>query len=208
MIDIARAAHEAATVRKADADDLTRMAAVLAGAFYDDPPISWVIKDGRRRRDILESTFDLFLRKLWLAQEACYTTESVAGAVIWELPGRWKVGPLEQLRLLPAMARINGRLLPRVMRSLNMVESNHPAEPHYYLPVAGVAPEWQGRGLGTALLRPMLDRCDHERMPAYLEATTPRNRTLYERHGFAVTEEFSFGPGAPPLWRMWRSPNG
>jgi len=44
-------------------------------------------------------------------------------------------------------------------------------------------------------------------VPAYLEATSPRNRALYERHGFKVTEEFTLGPGSPPLWRMWRPPN-
>ena len=99
-----------------------------------------------------------------------------------------------QLRLLPSMARINGRLLPRALRTIATLESNHPAAPHYYLPFVGVEPEWQGRGLGTALMRPVLDRCDEEKMPAYLEASSPRNRVLYERHGFQVTEQFSVGP--------------
>jgi hypothetical protein len=43
---------------------------------------------------------------------------------------------------------------------------------------------------------------------AYLEASSPRNRGLYEHHGFGVTEEFSLGAGSPPLWRMWRDPQG
>ena len=37
-----------------------------------------------------------------------------------------------------------GRLRPRVIRALAALESNHPAEPHYYLPLVGVDPEWQG----------------------------------------------------------------
>ena len=45
MTDIAGAAHEARTVRKARPDELGRLAAVLASAFYDDPPIRWVLKD-------------------------------------------------------------------------------------------------------------------------------------------------------------------
>jgi hypothetical protein len=52
----------------------------------------------------------------------------------------------------------------------------------------------------------VLQRCDRERVPAFLEASTARNRALYERHGFAVTEEFALGRGAPPQWRMWREP--
>jgi GNAT superfamily N-acetyltransferase len=207
MTDIARAAHEAGTVRKARPDELGRLAAVLASAFVDDPPIRWVLKDHGGCRSMLERSFRLYLRRLWFKQDECYTTASVVGAIVWELPGHWKVGVLDQLRLLPSMARINGRLLPRILRALAVLESDHPAEPHYYLPLVGVEPEWRGRGLGTALIRPILDRCDAEKVPAYLEATTPRNRALYERHGFAVTEQFSLGPGSPPLWRMWRKPN-
>jgi hypothetical protein len=52
----------------------------------------------------------------------------------------------------------------------------------------------------------MLDQCDRERMPAYLEATTPRGREMYARHGFAVTGEFEY-PNGPRQWLMWREPD-
>jgi ribosomal protein S18 acetylase RimI-like enzyme len=207
MIDLAQAVHEAATVRKATPRELDSLAAVLARAFHDDPVARWIVKHDGRRLRFLQRNFRLFLRRLWFAQDECYTTENVAGAIVWELPGRWKAGVPGQLRLLPAMLAINGRLLPRWGRALAAMESNHPAEPHYYLPVVGVEPQWQGRGLGTALLRPVLERCDDEKLPAYLEASSPRNRALYQRHGFQVTGQFSVGPGSPPLWPMWRTPN-
>jgi GNAT superfamily N-acetyltransferase len=168
----------------------------------------WALNDDGRRRERLERSFDLYLRKLWFRQDECYTTANVVGAIVWELPGRWKTGILQQLRMLPSMARINGRLLPRVLRSLAVLESSHPVEPHYYLLVVGVEREWQGRGLGTALMRPILDRCDEEKLPAYLEATSSHNRALSERHDFEVTEQFLLDPGSPPLWRMWRTPTG
>jgi GNAT superfamily N-acetyltransferase len=166
MTDIADAAHETRTVRKARPNELGRLAAVLASAFHDDPPIRWVLKDDGRRRSLLERSFGLYLRRLWFKQDECYTTGSVVGAIVWELPGQWKVGVVDQLRLLPSMARINGRLLSRILRAFAAVQSNHPAEPHYYLPLVGVEPEWHGRGLGTALMRPILDRCDNEKVPA------------------------------------------
>jgi len=52
----------------------------------------------------------------------------------------------------------------------------------------------------------VLDRCDAEATPAFLEASTPRSRALYERLGFAVTEEFRLAKRAPLQWRMWRQP--
>jgi GNAT superfamily N-acetyltransferase len=206
MADIGRATEEAASVRKAGVAEADALAAALARAFYDDPQMVWVLTDDAARLDLLRRGFAVFLRKLYLDHDETYTTDSVAGACIWEPPGTWKVGAGDQLRLLPFMARIYGRLLPRVLRALMKLESNHPAEPHYYLPFVGVDPQWQGRGIGAALMRPMLERCDAEGVAAYLEASSPRNRMLYERHGFAVTEEFFLGPGSPPLWRMWRAP--
>src|SRR4051794_19337652 len=205
-VDVATAAQEAATVRKAVDEDLPRVAAALAQAFYDDPQFVWIVPDDKRRLGILNRGFELFLRRLWFAQDECYTTAGVVGAAVWERPGEWKTPITKQLTMAPAMARIFGRFLPRIMRAITAVESNHPAEPHYYLPFVGVSPGWQGRGLGATLLRPILDRCDDESLPAYLEASTPRNRALYERHGFVVTEEFSLGKDGPPLWRMWRVP--
>lgn len=208
MTDVAAAVREAETVRKADERELPALASVLARAFVDDPVFSWLLPDESRRLETEERVFGLFLRKLYFRQGESYTTDGVAGAAIWELPGQWKVGAVEQLRLLPAMVRILGRGVPRVMRAMTVLESNHPEELHYYLPFLGVAPEWQGRGIGTALMRPILSRCDSEGVAAYLEASSPRNRALYARNGFAVTEEFRLGKGSPPLWRMWRAPAG
>ena len=54
-------------------------------------------------------------------------------------------------------------------------------------------------------MAPMLERCDHDGIPAYLEATSDRNRALYERHGFRVRGNIPL-PGGPALWRMWRDP--
>ena len=85
-------------------------------------------------------------------------------------------------------------------------ERHHPDEPLYYCQSLATVPAYQGRGIGSAFLRAMLTRADQEGFPAYHEATTPRNRALYERHGYLTQGEFVLPDGGPPLWRMWRSP--
>ena len=207
-VDMATAHEERASVRPATSEEIPRMADVLARAFFDDPAFSWVLREDADRMRVLVRGFELFLRRVWLEQEHTYTTKSVAGVAAWELPDRWKLGVGRQLGLLPAMLRVFGRHSPRVLRAIAMLEASHPREPHHYLAFIGVDPDWQGRGLGGALLAAVLERCDRERMPAFLEASRARNRDLYERHGFAVTEEFRLGRGAPPQWRMWREPRG
>ncbi|MDI3417720.1 GNAT family N-acetyltransferase [Streptomyces luteolus] len=56
---------------------------------------------------------------------------------------------------------------------------------HFYL-----APHLQGTGLGTAVLRSLLDRCDRERVPVRLNVLQgSRARRLYARHGFTPDSE-------------------
>jgi GNAT superfamily N-acetyltransferase len=205
-VSVHDAGAQAASVGKASPGEVSALAGVLARAFHDDPAFSWVLRADPRRMKILEQGFELFLRRIWLEQEEVYTTAGTVAVAVWERPDEWKVPVGRQLRMLPAMVKVFGRHLPRVLRALTVLERKHPREPHYYLAFIGAEPEWQGHGLGSAVLSPVLRRCDDERMPAFLEASTPRNRALYERHGFAVTEEFRLGDGAPPQWRMWRTP--
>lgn len=193
-------------VRKADPAKVADLAESLAGAFYDDPLFSWLFPDASRRLTISRRGFDLYLRRVWLRHEETYTVGDSAGVCVWEPPGTWKLGAREQLSLLPVMLRVFGRNLPRLLGTLNAVEKDHPEEPHYYLAFVGVEPESQGRGIGSIIMHPVLQRCDAEGVPAYLEASAPRNRALYERHGFEVTEEIKPGRGGPPMWRMWRDP--
>ena len=189
--------------------DVPGVVRALALAFESDPHFSWIIRDGLKRLARWEQGFALFTRRIWLPQNEGYTHDRMVGAALWMPPGTWHVGPLTQLRMAPATIGVLRRDSGRLLRALTFIERKHPrTPPHWYLPIIGVAPEWQGRGFGAALLRPVLERCDRERTPAYLEASTPRNRALYERHGFDVMEECRYASDGPPMWRMWREPRG
>ena len=74
---------------------------------------------------------------------------------------------------------------------------------HDYIGVAATA---RGRGAGSALMRPVLDRCDADAIGAFLNAGSERSRDLYARHGFEVTRRVELPRGGPPLWSMWRAP--
>jgi ribosomal protein S18 acetylase RimI-like enzyme len=112
--------------------------------------------------------------------------------------------------MFPVMVRAAGRRLPTALRMLSLMESRHKTldEPHLYLAFIGTDPNSQGRGHGSALLRSMLERCDKEVFPAYLEATSPGNRAFYHRHGFELREELHWPDDGPPFWPMWRKPLG
>jgi len=125
------------------------------------------------------------------------------GAALWAPPGS---DPLTaDPRDLERLQQIAGADTPRLFEIVELLEAHAPAAPHYHLQILGVRPGRQGSGLGSALIAPILERWDRQQVPAYLEATSDRNRALYERHGLRVRDEIA-PPGGPSLWTMWREP--
>jgi GNAT superfamily N-acetyltransferase len=191
------------SVRPARAEDFRPLAAMLARAFYDDPVTAWFYPDAGRRMKHARRFFGIRLRQL-ADQELIYTTAERSGAALWTQPGRWREDLRQSLMLLPMLPV----LLPRIVRStaaVREIERRHPVAPHYYLSVIGTEPEQQGGGIGSALLVPVLQRCDADGVGAYLESSKESNVDFYVRHGFAVTERIEL-PSGPPLWLMWREP--
>ena len=175
----------------------------MAEAFFDDPMFGWLMPDDSKRRTYLRRYFGIELRHLALARGRVWTTGDLAGAALSLPPGAWR-SPL-RVTLLEGSAF--GIHLYRAARVGAAIEWRHVRESHYYVRDVGVHPDMQGRGIGGALLRPTLDRCDREGLPAYLEASSERNAALYERHGFRITSELRVA-GSPPLRLMLRPPAG
>lgn len=195
------------TVRKVEAAEASVLAGVLARAFEHDPMSAHLLPDAARRTAALERGFRAYLRRVYMPCGECYTTAGVEGGALWMPPGTYPPSAWLQLRLLPTFARVFGlSRMPRAMRDIDRMERMHPkASPHWYLAFLGVEPSEQGKGVGSALLLPVLGRCDAGREPAYLETSNERNLPLYRRHGFEVVEECDITDG-PHFWGMWREP--
>lgn len=190
-------------VRPARQAEVRALAAVLARAFEGDPVWSWIFPRAATRRMWARAYFRTRLRAL-LARGVVHTTEDAAGAALWSPPEAWRFGWRESallLRFLPA----TGRRTLEVLRGLGEVDERHPPAPHWYLSILGTEPARQGEGIGSALLRPVLESCDADEVPAYLESSKERNVGFYERHGFRVTGEVRL-PDGPTMWLMWRDP--
>jgi GNAT superfamily N-acetyltransferase len=195
-------------LRHATAEDVPRLRAMLAEAFFDDPVFGWLIPDDSKRRARLRRYFGIDLRHLTLPRGRVWTTSDLTGAALSLPPGKWRVPPHVSVLQGSAFgvqiaraARLGAAMEWRHMRLVRGVGGTH-----YYVRDIGVHPKEQGKGLGGALMRPTLDRCDREGLPAYIEASSERSAALYERLGFEHIEELRVG-GSPPLWLMLRQPH-
>jgi GNAT superfamily N-acetyltransferase len=183
----------------ATAEDVPQLKIVLAEAFFDDPVLGWLIPDDSTRRARLRRFFAIELRHVALAHGRVWATHDLTGAALSLPPHAWRA-PLHATLLEGSAFRAH---LIKAARLGAAMERRHVRTPHYYVRDVGVHPDTQGQGVGSALLRPTLDRCDREGLPAYLEASSERNAALYERLGFRLTDELRVA-GSPPLRLMLR----
>lgn len=194
-------------VRLATAEDHEAAAETLALAFVEDPVWSFLIPEEATRAERLLEFFAAEIASTVPAHRTLWVVEGGSGAALWAAPGAWAIPFSHTLRSFPLAARVFGRRLPLASRTLLRVERRHPrGRDHWYLDRLGVEPRHQGRGLGAALLAPVLEVCDAAGLPAYLEASSERNAALYARNRFALGEVVPVPAGGPPIRLMWREP--
>ena len=196
----------AVTVRRAVDADVDPMAAQLCRAFFDDPVIGHIFRNPARRTEGTRRYFTNQMRADYLRFGGCYTTDDHRGAAIWGPAGKPLLTGLAGIATMVSVLPYIATRLVSTLRFLNMMEALHPKEPHWYLATLGTDPEAQGKGIGSALMRPVLDHCDAEGLPAYLESSKESNVPFYSRHGLAVVEEIPLPGNGPKIFTMWREP--
>jgi GNAT superfamily N-acetyltransferase len=133
-----------------------------------------------------------------------YVADDCRAVALWLPPG---ISPDEET--MGALAEEEVKRRPEVADALAGVFEGmakyHPHEPHWYLPAIAADPQWTGKGLGAALMKHALARCDKDGLIAYLESSNPRNISFYERHGFRIMGEIR-SADAPVVTPMQRQP--
>ncbi len=197
----------APTIARATAWDRGGLVAALAAAFADDPVFAWIEPDAAVRIAALPAFFGGFAEAFARhdASDLARIDGTAVGAALWAPPGVAAVHPDDEEQLGTDLAVLAPAALERLAACLDAFAAVHPDEPAWYLAFLGATPDHQGRGVGSALLRAVLDRCDAAGQPAYLEATSARSRALYQRHGFRCRREIPL-PGGPTTYAMWRAP--
>ena len=185
--------------------DIPRLATTLARAFDDDPVTLWLLPRARRRRRMV-ALFNLLLRSQIGAGET-YSTPDGVGVAVWAPPGHWRFDVGLMADSIEGLRSIVGANLERAIEVYATLEGAHPTDqPHWYLATLGTHPDWQGAGIGAALMERVLSRADAESLPAYLESSKESNIAYYRRYGFEVKGELNLPNGGPTIWPMWRDP--
>jgi GNAT superfamily N-acetyltransferase len=204
-------------VRKFDVDHLNTsdepaVIAALARAFYDDPLFGFFVPNLLKQMKSLISFMSSGVKDarafgdLWVA----HADGKIASAAVWLPPGAYPRNARRELmtyvRTMPTLFH-SGKRIGRAVALLGAVDKAHHgiAGPHYYLGILGTDPEFQRSGAGSAVLAPVLERCDTEGLPAYLETQKESNIAYYARHRFELVQKIEV-KGCPPIWTLLREP--
>jgi GNAT superfamily N-acetyltransferase len=196
-------------VRTAAVDAVPMVAAVLADAFSNDPVYRWLVSGSPRVAPRLRAMFATEIEQYVLPNGGTVWTTSACDGAVSELPpGASEMPKSATGREALRWVRAFGTRLPRAMRVGRAMEERHPREPHFYVRTVGVRTALQGRGIGSALMQPTLEKADSAALPAYIEASSKRSAALYERLGFVHMDVLELPDGGPPVWPMRRPPAG
>lgn len=190
-------------IRRAGAADRDTVTKLLDEVFHNDPVSSWVFPDAENRRLKHPVLMGGFLDGA-LAEGYVDMLEDGSAAALWmSVPAGDHSDPEGPAQFRQLVDPDN----ERVEQIARILEASHPQDrAHEYLQLIAVDGRLRSQGAGTALISAVLERCDRDGLPAYLEASSMRSRGLYERLGFVFTGRTVDLPDGPQMWPMWRDP--
>lgn len=196
-------------MRRLAPPDADAAAEVLASAFYGDPLWRFLLPDPTQRAALVRQAFRAFTPGAIASATVLGVGAPLAGVAIWSLPDQPPLRPAALLNpsLLTLLFSPLALALPRAAPIFSRFEAlrrRYAPEPHYYLSAVGVLPSAQGRGLASALIRPILAQADARGLTAYLETMTDENVPLYERYGFVVREQLAVPESDLRMWALYR----
>ena len=178
--------------------DKHQVISVLKLGFSNDDLLRWVFPEA----DSFLKSFDIWMEefsKESFKNNIVFSEESFHGTSLWPPPGF----EIDESVLGSTFESIPENRLEDVLKFFEEFSKYHPKDA-WYLAFIAVDPSKQGSGIGSFILKEALKMIDEKNEKAYLEASSERNMSLYERHGFECMGRIQINdsPAAFPMIRQ------
>ena len=175
----------------------------IARGFYTNEIWVWMLGNEGRTRRALPRHYRAMIRHVYSSRGGAWTTPDTLGGALWFPPGTQEMSWAERFWEIASLMPQALPALGRAARWDELIHQHRPREPHWYLNTLSVDPEVQRGGVGSALIRPGLERADADGLFCHLETQRRENIPFYRRFGFEETDEISLDD-SPPVWLMRR----
>ncbi|MHA2125556.1 MAG: GNAT family N-acetyltransferase [Promethearchaeota archaeon] len=189
---------------------LNKAAGVISRAFYDDPLYAYIIPDESERKKYFPYIFKAYIWYCLHFGEVYASSANLEGIALWI--------PSEYAYITPERSKECGdevffymlgrKYLERlsVTAHPNEVHEQLVKEPHVYLMVLAVDPEYQRKGFGRKLLLSSIEYLDKTNQKCYLDTNKESNVSYYQKFGFEVLKKFDILNTGVTNWSMLRTP--
>jgi ribosomal protein S18 acetylase RimI-like enzyme len=198
---------------KLEKNQITEAVRVLSQAFIDDPLIKWFFPDKSSREELSFSYFRFRIKYGILFGDVYATSHNLEGLAIWFSSENTKMTYVRMMRAggIRLIMKLGFDLVGKLTSVGNFVSNIHQRlvnYPHLHLSPMGVAPEYQGQGYGSILMRSMLRRLDEQNLPCFLETQNEKNVKIYQHYGFKIIDKTTIPNSTLEHWSMLRNPLG
>jgi ribosomal protein S18 acetylase RimI-like enzyme len=165
---------------------------ILTQAFDDNKSFNTIIKQDHKRkfrfRKIFEYYFDICSK-----YGRVYLSDDKKACAVILFPDIRK-NTLSEILLDIKLLFVLG--IQSVIKGFGReakIKKAHPSANIYYLLFIGVYPDDQDKGLGSALLKSIIEDSKRMYRPMCLETYLDKNIALYGKFGFSIYDELDFG---------------
>jgi ribosomal protein S18 acetylase RimI-like enzyme len=174
-----------------------RVIQLLAECIDTNKSVNWIVKQDsdrkQRIRHLIDYSFDACVDL-----EQIYLNDDENGVIISSMSDD-KLPFLEEAyltaRFVLQVTGLDG--IAKALRREEYINSFHPQDHEFiYIWFIAVDKTQQGKGIGSKMLKEIIDKSNKENMPIYLETSEDSNVAFYLKHGFEnyhTSEEELFG---------------
>ena len=117
----------------------------------------------------------------------------------------WKYIKAGGLGLIPSIGIGMVKRMTTFEKFAMEIKNKHSKPGCWYLYVFVTMPEFRGKGLGSKIMRPMLEHLDERNQDCYLETLVSLNVEIYKKYGFELKEEVKVPGTDLTLYAMLRT---
>lgn len=178
---------------KADKNHKSHVIEILTNSFEDNQSVNYIVKQDSKRKERIRALMDYSFEICYMFG-AVYLSDDKKGCALVLYPDQKKFSI--KSALLDVQLLLNAIGLTRAGKAMSResaIKSNYPNEPIYYLWFLGVFNADQNNGVGSQLLKEIIQDSQKQQKPIYLETSTIKNIPWYQKFGFSIYQELDFG---------------
>jgi ribosomal protein S18 acetylase RimI-like enzyme len=180
-------------ILKATKNDKQSVVEILCGSFANDPHINYIVGKGKgfqsRYKRLMSYAFEQAQANGFIE-----ISENRQSVTLWRRYTSKKLTLSLLVESIKFFYHYGILGMKRINEMEKVVQKDYPKDKSFlYLWFIATLPKSQGLGYGTALLNPILEKCQQEKTEVYLETSTKANVWYYQKIGFEVYDTLTLG---------------